>query len=222
MMVSSSMLVGALVVLLASLTAVESTANYQVAAFFQNAPLSSEIAALAQSLAMFQALGQYLLNCDFLEPGKSTPGRDRDLLALDDNAMLRGSHDEDRDLADTSCPNQCSKSGSTKCRSLGCAFCGKCRRRRELIFSSFFGSGGTTSSSTNSTAGAAGATTTGGTVSANATAGSNFTGTTSQALAIEKGFNDLLRPYCAAIPGCKIWAKIYRVFDNGTSYALTG
>lgn len=221
MVSSSSMLVGALFAFLASLNVVEATANYQVAAFFQNTPLTAELAALAQSLAMFESLGQYLLNCEFLEPGASPAGRDRDLVVSEDNtaaAMLRGS-EEGRDLAATSCPSACSSSGSTKCRSLGCAFCGRCRRRRELPFSSlsFFGSG--FGSSNNSTTGA---NTTSATTTSNATAGSNFTGTSSQALAIEKDFNDLLKPYCVAIPGCKIWTKIYRIFDNGTSYPLTG
>jgi hypothetical protein len=35
-----------------------------------------------------------------------------------------------RQLPDTGCPNSCSNSGSTKCRILGCAFCGPCDRRR--------------------------------------------------------------------------------------------
>jgi hypothetical protein len=225
-MVSSSLsvLVGALFVLLASLNAVDASANYQVAAFFQSTPLTAEIAALAQSLAMFESLGQYLLNCEFLEPGKSSAGRDRDLAVRDETAMLRGSQGEEgRDLAVSTCPSACSTSGSTKCKSLGCAFCDRCRRRRKLPYSSlsFFGSG-SSGSTTNSTTGTTTANTTSGTTSSNATAGSNFTGTSSQALEIEKGFNDLLKPYCVGSPGCKIWTKIYRVLDNGTMYPLTG
>jgi hypothetical protein len=224
-MVSSSLsvLVGALFVLLASLNVVEASTNYQVAAFFQSTPLTAEIAALAQSLAMFESLGQYLLNCEFLETGKSTAGRDRDLAVREETAaMLRGSQgsEEGRDLATTTCPSACSTSGSTKCRSLGCAFCDRCRRRRELPFSSL--PSGSSGSTTNSTTGTTPANTTSGTTSSNATAGSNFTGTSPQALDIEKGYNDLLKPYCAGFPGCKIWTKIYRVLDNGTMYPLTG
>jgi hypothetical protein len=226
-MVSSSLsvLVGALFVLLASLNVVEASANYQVAAFFQSTPLTAEIAALAQSLAMFDSLGQYLLNCEVLEPGKSTAGRDRDLAVREETAaMLRGSQggEEGRDLAASTCPSACSTSGSTKCKSLGCAFCDRCRRRRELPYSSL--PSGSSGSTTNSTTGTTPANTTSGTTStsSNATAGSNFTGTSSQALDIEKGFNDLLKPYCVSFPGCKIWTKIYRVLDNGKMYPLTG
>jgi hypothetical protein len=37
---------------------------------------------------------------------------------------------ENRELVDTGCPNACSNSGSTRCRSLGCAYCGDCGGRR--------------------------------------------------------------------------------------------
>jgi hypothetical protein len=37
---------------------------------------------------------------------------------------------EHRELPDLGCPNSCSNSGSTRCRSLGCAFCGDCGGRR--------------------------------------------------------------------------------------------
>jgi hypothetical protein len=36
---------------------------------------------------------------------------------------------EHRELADLGCPNSCSNSGSTRCRSLGCAYCGECGGR---------------------------------------------------------------------------------------------
>jgi hypothetical protein len=34
-----------------------------------------------------------------------------------------------RELPDTGCPNQCSNSGSTYCRIIGCAYCGGCGGR---------------------------------------------------------------------------------------------
>jgi hypothetical protein len=38
---------------------------------------------------------------------------------------------EPRELTDLGCPNSCSNSGSTRCRILGCAYCGTCGGRRE-------------------------------------------------------------------------------------------
>jgi hypothetical protein len=35
----------------------------------------------------------------------------------------------DRELQFSSCPKSCSSSGSTYCKSIGCAFCGRCGRR---------------------------------------------------------------------------------------------
>jgi predicted metal-binding protein len=37
-----------------------------------------------------------------------------------------------RELPDTGCPNQCSNSGSTYCRIIGCAYCGGCGGRSLL------------------------------------------------------------------------------------------
>jgi hypothetical protein len=36
-----------------------------------------------------------------------------------------------RELPDLGCPNACSKSGSSKCQLLGCAYCGTCGGRRD-------------------------------------------------------------------------------------------
>ena len=41
--------------------------------------------------------------------------------------------DEGRELQVKTCPSSCSTSSRTYCRSLGCAYCGKCRRRRRNL-----------------------------------------------------------------------------------------
>jgi hypothetical protein len=57
-----------------------------------------------------------------VSPGESLPV---------DRNLLPSSEDEHRKLTDLGCPNSCSNSGSTKCRILGCAYCGKCGGRRD-------------------------------------------------------------------------------------------
>lgn len=60
-------------------------------------------------------------------PGGSLPVDRRNLRSEEEDE--RKAEQEKRKL-DTGCPNQCSNSGSKMCQQLGCAFCGKCNRRR--------------------------------------------------------------------------------------------
>jgi hypothetical protein len=70
-----------------------------------------------------------------LFPGDSTSGLNRNLLT-ETSAGLRGFERALQTAAPTEsgqgigyCPKSCSTSGSKKCRSLGCAYCGVCGRR---------------------------------------------------------------------------------------------
>jgi hypothetical protein len=201
----------AVFLLLTSLTLVNSSTDYQVIAYFKNAPAGAEAAALSATQFLFDMVSRFFLNCEFLEPGENYVGR-RDLAAEGSEgdgsapSLLRGGGSRHLQM---SCPNACSSSGSTRCRSMGCAFCGRCRRQRELPTSisvstasaSSFGNGTTTSTSSSSTFTAIGST---------------------AARTIESLFNSQLKKHCAGASNCEIWAKIHRVLSNGTTYPLTG
>jgi hypothetical protein len=121
--------------------------DYQMMVYFENAPFGADLAALAAAKSLFASVVQWLLTCEILGPGQAPANRNRALLdgaaaAAADSASevesdfsqgaLRGAATaelEDRELWMSSCPNACSNSGTTKCKSLGCAFCGRCRRR---------------------------------------------------------------------------------------------
>ena len=103
--------------------------------YFVNAPFGADLAALATAQTLFTSVVQWLLTCEILEPGEAPTTRNRELAAAEaiepetSQGALRGAAEpRDRELSFSSCPNTCSTSGSTKCRSLGCAFCGRCRR----------------------------------------------------------------------------------------------
>jgi hypothetical protein len=127
---------GLFVALLATAHGARAFKDYQVMAFFENSPLGADLAALLAAQSLFDSVVQWLLTCDILEPGQLPPNRNRELAAeleqavdVEVDSSLRGGRTiERRDKSAFSCPNSCTNSGSTKCRSLGCAFCGKCRR----------------------------------------------------------------------------------------------
>jgi hypothetical protein len=56
------------------------------------------------------------------------------VVAPGETVTVEGGGARERSLQINTCPNRCSNSGSTYCRSLGCAFCGtSCARRRNLL-----------------------------------------------------------------------------------------
>jgi hypothetical protein len=58
----------------------------------------------------------------------------KSLVAVAPGETVPAGGTRDRNLQINTCPNRCSNSGSTYCRSLGCAFCGtSCARRRNLL-----------------------------------------------------------------------------------------
>jgi hypothetical protein len=75
---------------------------------------------------------------DIYAPGEvvnTTATRFRELEATDEKdevADVPGIVPTSRDLQVSSCPSRCSSSGGNYCRSMGCAYCGRCRRRRNL------------------------------------------------------------------------------------------
>jgi hypothetical protein len=133
----------ALLVLLAA-TKYGATAfqDYQVMVYFENAPFGADLLALAKAKILFASVMQWLLTCEILGPGQAPTTRNRELLdgaagaeiekVNSGGAALRGvaaaAEPDGRDLWISTCPSSCSKSGKTKCSSLGCAFCGRCRR----------------------------------------------------------------------------------------------
>jgi hypothetical protein len=58
---------------------------------------------------------------EFVPPGKAMPANRRNLRTTKHRAL------------DLGCPNACSNSGSTRCWSLGCSYCGRCDGRRLLL-----------------------------------------------------------------------------------------
>jgi hypothetical protein len=69
---------------------------------------------------ILKPLFDFSLCFESLRPGDAVPPPQR---------FLRGDQD-DRELLLIRCPSSCRTSGSTYCRSLGCAYCSKCRRQR--------------------------------------------------------------------------------------------
>jgi hypothetical protein len=69
---------------------------------------------------ILKPLFDFSLCFESLRPGDAVPPPQR---------FLRGDQD-DRELLLIRCPSSCQTSGSTYCRSLGCAYCSKCRRQR--------------------------------------------------------------------------------------------
>jgi hypothetical protein len=73
---------------------------------------------------------------DIYAPGEivnTTGTRFRELESTEERveaADVTGVVPTSRDLQVNSCPNKCSTSGGNYCRSMGCAYCGRCRRRR--------------------------------------------------------------------------------------------
>jgi hypothetical protein len=64
---------------------------------------------------------------EFVPPGKTVTATRRNLRATATTAQS-----DHREL-DLGCPSACSNSGSTRCWSLGCSYCGRCGRRRLLV-----------------------------------------------------------------------------------------
>lgn len=106
---------------------------------------------------------------------------------------------EGRDLAaDLGCPNACSKSGGDACRVLGCAFCGKCGRRRlhrQLL----------RDAETN--------------LLYDRDLSSNNNNNKHRQIESELDA-DLVR-YCEGNPDCSLKVKIFRVHDDGTTSRAT-
>jgi hypothetical protein len=87
-----------------------------------------------RSYTTMSYLLQFLENCTATNAGAFAPGRER-FLELEENeedeAEATGEAQEmHRELSLSYCPDSCSRSGSTECRRIGCAYCGRCRRRR--------------------------------------------------------------------------------------------
>jgi hypothetical protein len=74
---------------------------------------------------ILKPLFDFSLCFESLSPGEVVSTRER---------LLRGGQNE-RKLPLIRCPSSCKNSGSTSCRSLGCAYCTKCRRRRSRSLS---------------------------------------------------------------------------------------
>jgi hypothetical protein len=88
-----------------------------------------------RSSTTMEYLYQFLENCTMVDAGTLVAGRERHLELENEEGEdpeATGELQEtdmDRELFG-SCPPACSNSGSTTCRALGCAYCGRCRRRR--------------------------------------------------------------------------------------------
>jgi hypothetical protein len=100
--------------------------NFQIVTHIKGVPdnLVADMANKTQLTVEF--LYTFLQNCDWVNPGATYVGRDR-ARALQ-GRDLRSSSSSDRELF-SSCPSSCSSSGSSRCKSIGCAFCGRCGRR---------------------------------------------------------------------------------------------
>jgi hypothetical protein len=143
---------------------VESTGDYQVVTYFQNVPLYLQEEMMNRTELTVAYLEQFLLNCDWVDPGEEyvPAGEENGNRALTvEDGDEEELQDEEEVIEDSSggsmgrelfssCPNSCSKSGSRSCRSRGCAFCGRCRRRRErklnLVNAKYMGNNGSPAS----------------------------------------------------------------------------
>jgi hypothetical protein len=131
-----STLIAPLLALMAAVQKVEAGELFQVVAYHRSlpAPLLEEME--NKSSSTIDYLQQFLENCTFAEPGGVLAGR-RELWwevgdeneAVEDVASAPTTLAAHRELF-TSCPDSCSKSGSRSCTQAGCAYCGRCRRRR--------------------------------------------------------------------------------------------
>lgn len=92
-----------------------------------------------------------------------------------------------RALQVKTCPSACSKSGGNYCRSMGCAYCGRCRRRRLLR-----------------------------TLTVRGSRSRSLRGDLSLADAVELALGRVLSLYCLGVPGCKLRAEILTVSEDGT------
>jgi hypothetical protein len=76
---------------------------------------------------------QFLENCTVTNAGAFAPVRGRFLEIGDDEEDEAEATSEVQEMHRelySNCPDSCSRSGSTECRRIGCAYCGLCRRRR--------------------------------------------------------------------------------------------
>jgi hypothetical protein len=126
--VSSLLLV--LTAILTTIRPVSSGGIFHVVAFYQNVSelLLEEMD--NRSSSTMEYLYQFLENCTVVEAGTLIPGRER-YLELEEEEHATGEVEEEmgRELLG-GCPPRCSSSGSRYCRSIGCAYCGRCGRRR--------------------------------------------------------------------------------------------
>jgi hypothetical protein len=67
---------------------------------------------------------------EFVPPGKAMPANRRNLRTT---ATAAQADQQEHRALDLGCPNACSNSGSTRCWSLGCSYCGRCDGRRLLL-----------------------------------------------------------------------------------------
>jgi hypothetical protein len=75
---------------------------------------------------------QFLENCTASNAGTFSSVRERflDLEGDEDDEATGEVREMHRELSLSYCPSSCSNSGSAACRRIGCAYCGRCRRRR--------------------------------------------------------------------------------------------
>jgi hypothetical protein len=103
---------------------VRAEGNFQVVTYIKGVPdnLAADMENKTQLTVEF--LYAFLANCDWVNPGGTYVGRGRER-AL--RGLRRPPAPSGRELY-TTCPKTCSTSGSTYCKSIGCAFCGRCGR----------------------------------------------------------------------------------------------
>jgi hypothetical protein len=143
-----SALIAALVALMATVQQAEAQGQFLVVAYVKNLPEHLEAEMENKSSHTLFVLQQYLENCTFVESGGSLTARrelrqdkiheDGEQVASDEPGLIENKRD--RDLFG-GCPSSCSKSGSFRCKQMGCAFCGRCGRRRERRLKEIDGGG---------------------------------------------------------------------------------
>jgi hypothetical protein len=69
---------------------------------------------------------------EFVPPGAAKPANRRNLRTTATTVAQPEQQQQHRSL-DLGCPNACSNSGSTRCWSLGCSYCGRCDGRRLML-----------------------------------------------------------------------------------------
>jgi hypothetical protein len=128
-----------LLALMGAVQQVESGAMFQIVAYHQSLPAQLVAELENKSYSTISYLQQFLENCTFAEPGGVLAGR-RELWWEEEQVDEEQDGGEEMVAASQTpaarrelvggCPSSCTNSGSKSCTQAGCAYCGKCGRRR--------------------------------------------------------------------------------------------